>query len=153
MQSISCGIRSSQSYGWVCHSIHAAKTRVMWTSSHTQMDTLCLSITTQAHKSLTCKLLHVWLEHPWVFNVCNNLIPWNCPFPNVHTIVSRKSTHGRVCQKGGVGILSSVSAFSYERASMSCLHALEANNLQWSHQRLWSWVLTAHNTLNDTMSS
>ena len=61
--------------------------------------------------------------------------------------------------KRGVGALLTVSAFNHERVSTSCLQWLEAlgannwtqNNIQHNHQRLWSRVLMAPNTLNCTM--
>ena len=62
--------------------------------------------------------------------------------------------------KEGVGTLSTVSTFNHERAPTSCLQRLEAleasnwtqNNVQRNHQQLRSRVLTAHNTLNGTVS-
>ena len=82
---------------------------------------------------------------------------------NAYTVVSWKRALGRstlqVCQRRGVGALSTVSAFRHERAPTSCLQRLEApeannwtqNNVQRNHQRLRSRVLTAHNTPNCTM--
>ena len=63
-------------------------------------------------------------------------------------VVTRMST----AWKRGVGALLSVSTFKHKRVTMSCLHALEANNwtnnnLQRNHQWLWSQVLIAHTTL------
>ena len=62
--------------------------------------------------------------------------------------------------KEGAGTLLIVSTFNHERAPMLCLqrlNALKANNwtnnyIQRNHQWLQSWVLTAHNTLNGTIS-
>ena len=61
-------------------------------------------------------------------------------------------------KKGGCA-LSTVSIFNHERAPTSCLQQLEVleannwtqSNVQHNHQRLRSWVLTAHNALNGTM--
>ena len=61
--------------------------------------------------------------------------------------------------KRGVGTVSNISTFNYERALTSFLQRLEAletnnwtqNNVQQNHLRLRSRVLMAHNTLNGTM--
>ena len=86
------------------------------------------------------------------------------PGTNQYHSLSKKSPwveHLISLPKRGVGALSTVSALTdHERAPMSCLQQLKAleannctqNNVQWpNHQRLWSRILTVHNTLNGTM--
>ena len=53
----------------------------------------------------------------------------------------------QACQSGGVGTLSSYSAFILPMSCLQRLNVLEANS-----QHIRSQVLTAHNTLNSTMS-
>ena len=81
-----------------------------------------------------CTIVSLTKEHPWAEFLTN--LP-----------------------RRGVGTLPSVSEFNHERVPMSCLQWLDAlkvniwtsNNVQRSHQQLWSQLLTTHNTL-DSMS-
>ena len=53
-------------------------------------------------------------------------------------------------KEGGGGSFLGVSIFNYESPPMSCLQWLDASEA--TNWTIWSQVLTAHNTLNSTMS-
>ena len=119
-------------HSYICTFIHAYMHTYIHTYIHAHIHTYIQYIHAYIHTYIYCSLVK---QHPWM-------------------------EHLTSLPKRGVGTLLSVSTFNHKRAPMSCLQRLNVlkannwtnNNIQRNHQQPQSQVLTAHNTLNGTMS-